>query len=165
MQKKTKLLALYGMYVALAMILSYVECMIPMQGMVPGMKLGLTNVVVLVALYTLSAKGAVFINLARIFFVAFTFGNAFSLWYSLAGGLLAFFVMYLLKKTEQFQVTTVSVAGSVAHNAGQLCVAAIILQTKTLLWYFGVLCVTGVITGIAIGLLGSYVMVRIAKIV
>ena len=117
--KQTKRLALYGMLAALALVLSYIEAMVPAFFAVPGMKLGLTNLVVLVALYRMGAKQAVVINFVRIGLTAMLFGTVVSLWYSLAGGLLSGAVMIALKKTGKFQPVTVSVAGGVMHNVGQ----------------------------------------------
>ena len=97
MKSSSNRVALYGMCVSLAFILSYIESMFPMVG-IPGMKLGLTNMVVLFALYSMNAKSAFMINILRILLVAFTFGNLQSLWFALAGGMLSFIVMVLLKK-------------------------------------------------------------------
>ena len=163
MQNKTGRIALYGMCIALAFILSYIETLFPIQGAMPGMKLGLTNLVVLFALYYLNGMSAFVINIVRMFLVAATFGNLISLLYSLAGGMLSFLVMLLLKKTGSFGIVTVSVAGSVAHNAGQILVAAILLHTSAVGWYFGVLCISGIVAGVAIGILTALVMNRIPK--
>ena len=163
MQNKTKRLALYGMCIALAMILSYVESLFPIYGAVPGMKLGLTNLVVVFALYYMNGKSAFLINVVRILLVAATFGNTVSLWYSLAGGMLSFVVMLLLKHIKGFHITTVSVAGSVSHNAGQLLVAMWLLGTRQLAWYFGVLCISGVVSGMVIGILSGIVLEKLPK--
>lgn len=98
--RQTKRLALYGMLAALALVLSYIEAMVPAFFAVPGMKLGLTNLVVLVALYRMGSKPAVVINFVRIGLTAMLFGTVVSLWYSLAGGLLSGAVMIALKKQE-----------------------------------------------------------------
>ena len=127
------------------------------------MKLGLTNVVLVFALYNMEEKGAFIIIMVRILLVAATFGNAVSLWYSLAGGVLSYLVMVLLKHSKGVHLITVSVAGSVAHNAGQILVAAILLHTSAVGWYFGVLCISGIVAGVAIGILTALVMNRIPK--
>ena len=160
---KAKKIALYGMCIALAFLFSYIESLIPVNGLVPGMKLGLTNVVVVFALYYMEEKGAFIINMVRILLVAATFGNAVSLWYSLAGGVLSYLVMVLLKHSKGVHLITVSVAGSVAHNAGQILVAAILLHTSAVGWYFGVLCISGIVAGVAIGILTALVMNRLPK--
>lgn len=163
--KQTKRLALYGMLAALALVLSYIEAMVPAFFAVPGMKLGLTNLVVLVALYRMGAKQAVVINFVRIR----PDGNAVwptvvSLWYSLAGGLLSGAVMIALKKTGKFQPVTVSVAGGVMHNVGQILVAMAIMQTSAIAWYLLVLWVSGIAAGAAVGLLGSWMLRRLPEL-
>lgn len=158
MQNKTGRIALYGMCIALAFVLSYIESIFPFQGAMPGMKLGLTNLVVLFALYSLNGMAAFYINIVRMLLVAATFGNLLALLFSLAGGTLSFFVMFWLKRTGNFRIVTVSVAGSVAHNLGQILVAMAILGTKQVTWYFGVLCVSGVVAGVVIGILSGLVL-------
>ena len=160
---KTKTVALTGLLVALARILSYVETLIPVFAAVPGMKLGLTNLVVMVALIYLSPQTAFLINLVRIVLVAFTFGNMFSLLYSLAGGLLSFVVMYLLYRSKKFGLIGVSVAGGVAHNAGQIIVACIVLETGYVAYYLPVLAVSGVAAGCVIGILSGLVLKRLPR--
>lgn len=161
MQQKNKKIALYGMCIALAFILSYLEAMFPLNGAVPGMKLGLTNLVVLIALYYMDEKSALVINVIRIVMVALTFGNAVSLWYSLAGGMLSFLVMYGLKRTGWLKITAVSVAGGIFHNIGQIAVAMILLKTTAVVWYFGMLCISGVAAGLVVGLLAGLVMKKL----
>lgn len=164
MQNKTSRIALYGMCIALAFILSYIESLFPIQGAMPGMKLGLTNLVVLFALYFLNGRAAFVINIVRMLLVAATFGNFVSLFYSLAGGMLSFLVMFLLKKTGSFRIVTVSVAGSVFHNVGQILVAMVLLGTKQVTWYFGVLCVSGVVAGVVIGILAGLVLSKLRNV-
>lgn len=163
MQNRTGRIALYGMCVALAFILSYIESLFPLNAVAPGMKLGLTNVVVVFALYYIHARAAFTINIVRIILVALTFGNGISILYSLAGGMLSFLVMFLLKKTGWFHLLSVSVAGSVFHNVGQILVAMCLLQTRQVGWYLGVLCVSGVVAGVAIGVLTGLVLAKLPK--
>lgn len=158
---RTKKIALYGMCIAVAFLLSYLESIIPIQGLVPGMKLGLTNVVIVFALYYLDAKAAFTINIVRMLLVGLTFGNLVSLCYSLAGGLLSFGTMFLLKKTGWFHMVTVSVVGSVCHNAGQILMAVLVLGTTAVGWYFGVLCISGVVAGVAVGILTGLVLQKL----
>ena len=120
-KKKT---AYLGVYLALALICSYVESLIPFYFGIPGVKLGLTNIVVVLMLYCVGTKEALAVSALRIVLSGFLFGNMFSILYSLAGGLLSFLVMYLLKKTKWFGVLPVSVSGGIFHNVGQLIVAA-----------------------------------------
>ncbi|WP_394273226.1 Gx transporter family protein [Butyricicoccus sp.] len=160
---KTKRLAEYAMLAALAMVLSYLETLIPAFFAVPGMKLGLTNLVVLAALYRIGARPAITINFVRILLTSMLFGTAVSLWYSLAGGLLSGAVMIALKQTGKFQPLTVSIAGGVAHNVGQIVVAMLLMQTTAVAWYLLALWVSGIAAGAVIGLLGSWLIERLPK--
>lgn len=162
MNGKAYRVALYGLCIALAFILSYLESLIPIQ-MMPGMKVGLTNLVVLIALYYLNAKAAFVINLVRILLVAFTFGNLQSLCYSAAGGILAYLVMVGLKSTKRFAIVTVSVAGSIFHNVGQILVAMVMVETKSITWYLAVLTISGIVAGIVVGTLGGIVLTKLPQ--
>ena len=159
----TKRIASYGLLTALALVLAFVESQVPAFFAVPGMKLGLTNVVVLFALYCMDEKSALLINVLRILLVAFLFGNGVSLLYSLAGGILSTLVMILLKKTGRFHIITVSVAGGIFHNVGQILVAMLILETASLAYYLLILWFTGIGAGLVIGLIGGEVCRRLQK--
>lgn len=163
-QSKTKRIAQYGLLVALALILSYAESQIPAFFAVPGMKLGLTNIVVLVALYGMGNRSAIAINLVRIFLVSVLFGNGMSLAYSLAGGLLSGAIMLLLKRTHKFSLVGVSIAGGIAHNVGQILTAMALLQTTALSWYLLVLWISGLVSGALIGILGGEMCRRLEQI-
>jgi heptaprenyl diphosphate synthase len=125
------------------------------------MKLGLTNLVVMMALYKMSAKDAIALNFVRIVLVSLTFGNAFSLIYSLAGGMLSCLVMILLKKSGRFGMLGVSVAGGVFHNIGQILVAMVLLETWQIASYVVVLWVSGVAAGVVIGILSGEIVRRL----
>ncbi len=161
--EKTKRLTLYGVLVALAMILSFVESQIPAFVAVPGMKIGLTNIVVLFALYAESERAAVIINLVRILLVALLFGSALSLAFSLAGGILSALVMILLKRSSRFGMTGVSCAGAVSHNIGHILVAMVVMNTKAIALYLPVLWATGIVSGILIGVVGGIVVGRVPR--
>lgn len=150
--------AYYGIFVALAFVFSFVEVLIPISLGIPGIKLGLVNIVVLTALYALGPKEAFFISCVRIVLVGFTFGNMASLLYSLAGGLLSWLVMCLLKKIKGFSMIGVSLAGGISHNIGQIFVAALMLKTTSVIYYLPVLLIAGTITGILIGILGGMLL-------
>ena len=141
------------MLVAVAFVLSWLEAQIPTFIAVPGVKLGLTNLVVLLALYRLGWPDALVINLLRIVLAGLTFGNLFSLWYSLAGGLLSGIGMILLKQLLHARLVTVSIAGGLLHNLGQLLVAIFVLDSPSLFYYLVVLWIAGAIAGAIVGLL------------
>ncbi|MDD6212094.1 MAG: Gx transporter family protein [Clostridiales bacterium] len=151
----------YGLLAALAMVLSYVEAQFPVFFAVPGMKLGLTNIVVLISLYRQGTKSAFAINLVRIVLTGFTFGNLFSMIYSLAGGCLSWVIMAAAKKWGPFSMTGVSVAGGVGHNIGQILVALFVLETGKLIYYLPFLMISGVAAGVVVGLIGSGILRRL----
>lgn len=155
-------IARLGVFVALAMIFSYVEALFPISIGVPGVKLGLANLVVVVGLYLFSTGEAFLISLVRILLMGILFGNGLSLWYSLAGGLLSFLIMVPAKKWCKLSVVGVSMAGAVFHNVGQIGAAAFALQNRSIMAYLPVLLVSGVITGILIGILAR-VVIRIFR--
>ena len=150
-----------AMLTALAMIFGYVEALIPFNFGIPGVKLGLANLVIVVALYLLPAHQVFFIQLARIVVVSFLFGNLSMMLYSLAGGLLSFLVMSLLKKAGGFSVIGVSIAGGVTHNIGQLIVAMLVVQNMKIAYYASVLMIAGLITGGLIGMLAQRIQLHI----
>ncbi len=159
----TKKITLSALMVALAMILSYIEALIPFSFGIPGIKLGLANLVVLAALYLFGPVQALLISVVRIFLISITFGSMAALLYSLAGGLLSFAVMLILSKIKGFSVIGVSVAGGVSHNLGQLIVAALVVENMNLFFYFPVLILAGVITGLLIGIAVKAVLPAIQK--
>ena len=153
--------ALLGMMLALALLCSYIETLIPMPLLVPGIKIGLANLLVLAALYLLGTKEALALSLARIFLSGFLFGNMFAVVYSLAGGILSFCVMLLLKQVWKYNILTVSVAGGISHNLGQLLIAAVVVENANLLYYMSILFFSGLVTGAVIGLIGREVILRL----
>lgn len=156
--KKT---AYMGIFLALALICSYIETLIPFHIGIPGVKLGLTNIVIVWALYLLGTKEALAISVMRIVLSGMMFGNVFSIAYSLAGGLLSFIVMVLLKKTGRFKCISVSIAGGIFHNIGQLLVAAAIVQNLSVFYYIPVLFISGTITGLVIGVISQELILRV----
>ena len=159
----TKRLTISALLVALAMIFSYIEVLIPFNFGIPGIKLGLANLVVVVALYLLGTKQAFMISMVRIILVAFTFGSLAALLYSIAGGVLSFVVMALGRKVKGLSVMGVSVAGGVSHNIGQIIVAVLVVENMNLLFYVPVLMIAGIITGLLIGLVAGMVLPAVKK--
>lgn len=128
---------------------------------IPGIKLGLANLAVLFILETYTWKEAAVVSAVRIVVIGFLFGNMFTIIYSLAGAALSLFVMTLMKKSSGFSILGISVAGGVSHNIGQLMVAALIVENTSLLYYAPVLLISGMITGLLIGILTKEVTKRI----
>ncbi|MDE7042584.1 MAG: Gx transporter family protein [Oscillospiraceae bacterium] len=156
-----KRIARYALLVSLAMVLSWLESLIVFPGLLPGMKVGLTNLVVVFALYRMSPRDAAAVSLARVALVSLTFGNAYSFAYSLAGAALSLAVMAGLKRTGRFSILGVSIAGGVCHNLGQLGVAMAVLGTARLGWYLPWLMAGGVAAGTAVGAAGGIVVDRV----
>lgn len=150
-----------GVFIALALICSYIESLIPFYFGIPGVKLGLTNIVVVIMLYTVGEKEAFGISMLRIVLVGFLFGNMFSILYSLAGGILSFFVMYVVKKTNLLGVIPVSVCGGISHNIGQIIVAAIVVENYNIFYYVPVLLIAGTITGFLMGIVAQEITIRL----
>ena len=165
MKKKSSAqkVALYGVLIALAMVLSYVEMLIPLPVGIPGVKPGLANLVVFLALYTMTAREALLISMVRILLVSITFGNGSAFLYSMAGGILSFLVMWIFQKKDFLLPAGVSIAGGIAHNVGQLLMAAVILENGAVFTYFPVLLAAGCITGGIIGFLGEHIRKRIIR--
>ena len=155
--------ALTGMMASLALIFSYVEVLFPFNAGIPGVKLGLANLVPLIILYRLDARYAFAANLIRVILAGLLFSGLFAALYSLAGSLASFLVMYLLKKTRLFSVIGVSTAGGVFHNLGQLTVAMLAVSGPQLIHYMPVLIISGMIAGIIVGIGASILLDRIPE--
>lgn len=160
----SKKVAMAGMFTALAMIFSYVEVLIPINLGIPGMKLGLANLVVVVTLYTMGAPMGFAVSMIRIVLVSATFGSLSAMLYSLAGGLLSFAGMILLKKIPNFSMVGVSVAGGLLHNMGQLIVAMAVVENIHLVSYLPPLMIAGTVTGMLIGIISGQVVPRIKHV-
>lgn len=158
--KKARRVAFCAVFTALSMILSYVDSLIPLIPRVPGIKLGLANLVIVFALFTFGIPEAFIINLARVLLTGFTFTGMTGLFYSMSGAVLSLAVMCILKKTGRFSVIGVSMAGGVFHNLGQLLCACLLVSDMKLFVYYPVLAVSGMITGILMGVLACRVIGR-----
>ena len=152
-----------AMMIALAMIFSYVETMIPINFGIPGVKLGLANLVIVAAIYLFGGKQAYLISIVRIFLSGFMFGNLASIMYSLAGGLLSLAVMLLLKKTDKLSILAVSVMGGICHNIGQLIVAMLVVENLKLIFYVPVLLISGFLTGLLIGIVCRVILPAVKR--
>ena len=161
---KSRKLAFLGLSVALALILSFVESQIPVFTVVPGMKLGLPNLVMVFLLYRIGWKETVAVSLVRVLLVSLLFGNAQSLVFSLAGAALSLAGMALLKKSRLFSPVAVSVTGGVLHNIGQIIAACLWTGTAQIAYYLPVLLLSGIAAGILIGLLSGLLLKRLSSV-
>lgn len=158
-----KRIAKMSMLVALAIIFSYIEFLIPINLGVPGIKLGLANLVIVIALYTMKTVDVWLISILRILILGFMFGSGMSIIYSIAGAVLSLIVMCIIKRMKGFSIVGVSIAGGVCHNIGQVLVAMMVVETTGILYYMPALLVAGVITGAIIGIISKRVVRVVSK--
>ncbi len=159
----TKKLTTLALLVSVAMILSYIESLIPPLVAVPGVKLGLSNIATVFALYTLGATAAVTVSVLRVLLSALLFGNFVSLIYSVAGAALALAFMILLRRIAAFSSVGVSVAGGVAHNAGQIIAACIVMENAAISLYLPPLIISGTLAGVAVGIASGVLVKKTEK--
>ncbi len=156
MTKKTNTIAFLGVCTTVALVLSYIEAILPpLLAAVPGIKMGLPNIIIMFLLYRRGPAAAVTVSFLRMILVSLLFGNMMALIYSLAGGALSLIVMIILKRLNFLSEVGVSVAGGVLHNVGQILMAMFLLETSELGYYLVVLTIAGTISGLLIGLCGA----------
>ena len=160
---RTRRIAVSAMFAALALIFSYIEAILPLSTGIPGVKLGIANLVVILALYNMNFRYAMGINVIRILVAGLLFNGLFGALYSLAGGVVSLTVMWLVKRTGLFSMTGVSMAGGVAHNMGQLLVASALVSNLKMFVYLPVLMFSGIAAGILIGITASVINERVPK--
>lgn len=158
-----------GFLLALALILSYVESLIPFTFGIPGIKLGLPNLIVLLLLYSgktsmTGARDALLVNCLRIVLSGFLFGSLFAILYAMAGAVFSFTAMVIAKRCRCFSMAGVSVLGGVFHNLGQTVVAILVVETYAVLYYLPVLIVAGVVTGAVLGILGMELLPYLKRV-
>ncbi len=157
--------AFLGLCTALAMVFAYVEAVLPpIITAVPGIKMGLPNIVIIFLLYRYGWKQAALVSFVRVFAVALLFGNLNSFAYSMAGAVLSLLGMMLLKRLGWLSVVGVSVAGGVLHNVGQILMAIFILQTVEIGYYLIVLAISGTLSGVLIGIVGALMIKRVPEL-
>ncbi|MBQ8789625.1 MAG: Gx transporter family protein [Oscillospiraceae bacterium] len=161
---KTKKVAMLGLTIALAMIMSYIEALVPLSFAVPGIKMGLANIVIIFVLYKIGTKEAILVSIIRVILVSLLFSNVMAMAYSIAGAVLSLSVMWFLKKTDKFSFVGVSIAGGIMHNVGQIIMAVILLGTEQIALYLPVLIITGTATGVVIGIVSGLVINRFKNI-
>ncbi len=157
--KYSKKVSTYGVMIALAFIFSYLDTLVPINIGIPGVKPGFANIVVLSALYLYDKKDALIISVIRIVLAGAVFSGTYAMLYSLAGGLLSYLAMIIAVRVKKL-----SVIGAIFHNLGQIIVAAFVTETYRIAYYFPMLIVSGVITGVLIGTLSGIIIKRIYKI-
>ena len=158
---RNKKIATSALMIALAMILSFVESQIPSFFPIPGIKLGLANIAVIFALYRLSIKDAIVVSLIRVVVISTLFGTSLTLAYSLSGAVLSLLIMVLLKKLDRFSIVGVSVAGGISHNIGQIIMAIILMHNSVISYYLPFLIISGIVTGVVIGLVSAKIVERV----
>ncbi len=161
----TKKLTALSASVALAMVLSFLETLIPPLAAVPGVKIGLANIVTVFLLYTYGWREAGSVSIIRVCLSAMLFGSAVSFIYSASGALLSFFGMLLIKRLSISQELSVSVTGGVLHNAGQIICASLIMENAGIAIYLPPLIISGTVSGIAVGIAAALVIKKLHHIV
>ena len=158
--KRVNSVAYGGVFLALAVVASYIETLLPLSFAVPGMKIGLANAVIMVVCFRCGIKKGAILSVLRIMLSAILFQGLFTIIYSLAGAALSLISIGILYKKNVFGVVGVSVVSAVMHNLGQIIVAALLVENSTVLLYFPVLLVTAIIAGVIIGILAGIVLRR-----
>ena len=154
-------IASVGMLTALAMVLGFVETLIPINLGIPGMKIGLANLIVIIAFYLFDIKTGVIVSLLRIVLIAMTFGNVSMMIYSISGATLSLLCMIIAKQIKAFSMVGRSIIGVIMHNVGQIICAAVVVRTNGVFTYLPVLLIAGVVSGMLIGIAASLVIVRV----
>ncbi|MBO4832185.1 MAG: Gx transporter family protein [Oscillospiraceae bacterium] len=162
MHTRAEKVAFCGVLTALAVILSYVETLVPINLGVPGIKPGFANIVAVFILFSYGFGAALTVNILRVVIIAAMFGSPASALYALSGAIVSLIVMALLRKTGRFSVTGVSMAGGVMHNAAQLAVAIAVTKTPLIVSYLPALIAAGMVTGIVIGIISQLLLRRVS---
>lgn len=164
MGMKAKRIAQLALLTALALIIFVVELQLPSFTPIPGIKLGLANVITVFAVYRYRAGEAALVLLARIILGSLFSGNMMAIMYSLTGGALCLLGMILLKRVIPLKhMWLCSVFGAVLHNCGQVAVACVVTGTVWIVWYLPVLVLSGCAAGVVTGLCAQFVALRLYK--
>ncbi len=155
----TKRITEFGLLLSVSLVLAYFESLLPVMITVPGVKLGLANIVTMLILYRNGFKNAFFFMSVRVVMAGFLFSGITGILYSFTGGLLSILVMSFAKQFSFFSTFGVSILGAVFHNAGQIVIALFVIENLHILYYFPVLCLSGIGSGFLIGYL-SYLLFR-----
>lgn len=156
--------AMIGMFASLAIILGYVETLLPIQLGIPGIKLGLANIVIVFVIYTLGGTAAFVVNFIRILVINSMFGTIMTLLFSLCGGILSLLVMLLVKRCSGIHLLSVSICGGIAHNVAQIIVASIFVKNSIVLLYLPIISIGGIVTGVLIGWMAGILLKKLQTI-
>lgn len=160
----TRRITEFGLLLAVSLVLAYFETLLPVMIAVPGVKLGLANIVTMLVLYRWGAKYAIFFMALRVAMAGFLFSGVTGIIYSFSGGILCIAAMYIIKKFPFFSTMGVSMTGAVFHNLGQILIAVFVMENIHILYYFPVLCLTGLLSGFAIGYMSGLLIKRFLNI-
>lgn len=149
----TKKVSVIGLFTAMALLLSYIENMLPFRTGIPGIKLGIANLIIVIAFYFLPSGEVLSISLLRVFFLSVFSGSPFTTAFSFTGAIASFFAMYISYRRNSFSPVGISIIGGVTHNLAQLLISTLLLNTPAFLWYSPVLLISGIITGLINGLI------------
>ena len=163
-QEQTQRIALSGLLVALMLVLGFVESLIPVAAGIPGIKLGLSNGVLIFAVYMLGIPTAFVLMVLKVVLSGLMFGGVSAMMYAMAGGVLSMIAMALLSRVKGIHPVVVSMVGGVMHNVGQVGLAMIMLNTPKLLYYMAVLMIVGLLCGAVTGVCADTVMKHLKKI-
>lgn len=162
---KTSKMTFLGLFTAVAMILSFVETLLPpLTTALPGIKMGLPNIAIMFILYRVGWKEATVVSIVRVILVSLLFGSIMSMVYSLGGAILSLLIMTLMQKLTSFSRVSISVVGGVCHNIGQILVAWAVTSTAQIVYYLPVLLISGCAAGILVGLVAGMLEQRVPKI-
>ncbi|WP_044912838.1 Gx transporter family protein [Butyrivibrio sp. WCE2006] len=152
---KIKRISVLGLLLCYAMILTYIESIIPFFGGVPGMKLGLPNMVIVLLLFCYGEFEGIIINVLRIILTGFLFGTLFGIMFSISGAVISFITMVIIKRLDLLDIKGVSICGGLAHNLGQLLIAIFIVKTSGIMFYLPLLLIAGALTGFLNGFIAN----------
>jgi heptaprenyl diphosphate synthase len=161
MKNRSLRITTFALTVSVAMLLSYIESRLPAFVAIPGIKVGLANIAVIFTLYKFGIKEAAAVSAVRVLLVSMLFGSPVSLIYSITGAVLSLSVMFLLKKLTPLSEITVSVAGGVTHNIGQIGAASVMLGTNVVVYYLPFLLLSGTIAGVVVGIASGLLIKKI----
>lgn len=153
------------MLTAVAMLLSYLESLVPPLVAIPGVKVGFSNIATVLTLYTLGIPSAIAVSLVRVSLSALLFGNVQVFFFSLMGAVFALVTMSLMKLFTPFSEIGVSVAGGVMHNAGQIVAAVIVMENSAIASFLPPLIITGTLAGVVVGIVSALLVKRLSSVI